>query len=93
MGFLGFGEKKSGGLDPKDVADMLHAVMEADRSVYAKMVVQRLTLQDKVITASEHFADEKALLRGGATWQNALFYRGLSRHRGGGGLREMPQRP
>ena len=42
MGFLGFGEKKSGGLDPKDVADMLHAVMEADRSVYAKMVVQRL---------------------------------------------------
>jgi len=61
MGFLGFGEKKSGGLDPKDVADMLHAVMEADRSVYTKMVVQRLTLQDKVITASEHFADEKAL--------------------------------
>jgi hypothetical protein len=61
MGFLGFGEKKSGGLDPKDVADMLHAVMEADRSVYTKVVVQRLTLQDKVITASEHFTDEKAL--------------------------------
>jgi hypothetical protein len=61
MGFLGFGEKKSDGLDPKDVADMLHAVMEADRSVYTKAVVQRLTLQDKVITASEHFADEKAL--------------------------------
>jgi hypothetical protein len=61
MGFLGFGEKKSSGLDPEDVADMLHAVMEADRSVYTKVVVQRLTLQDKVITASEHFADEKAL--------------------------------
>ena len=61
MGFFGLGEKKNGGLDPKDVADMLHAVMEADRSVYTKMVVQRLTLQDKVITASEHFADEKAL--------------------------------
>jgi hypothetical protein len=61
MGFLGFGEKASGGLDPKDVADMLHAVMEADRSVYTKVIVQRLTLQDKVIAASEHYADEKAL--------------------------------
>jgi hypothetical protein len=61
MGFLGFGEQKSGGLDPEDVADMLHAVMEADRSVYTKAVVQRLTLLDKVIEASEHFTDEKAL--------------------------------
>jgi hypothetical protein len=62
MGFLGFGEKKKdGGVDPKDVADMLHAVMDADRAVYTKMVVQRLTLQDKVIAASEHFVDEKAL--------------------------------
>jgi hypothetical protein len=61
MGFLGFGGKTSGGIDPKDVADMLHAVMEADRSVYTKVVVQRLTLQDKVIAASEHYADEKAL--------------------------------
>lgn len=60
MGFLGFGESK-GGLPFKDAADMLHAVMEADRRVYTRVVVQRLTLQDKVITASEHYADEKAL--------------------------------
>lgn len=60
MGFFGFGESKSG-LPLKDAADMLHAVMEADRTVYTRVVVQRLTLQDKVITASEHYADEKAL--------------------------------
>lgn len=61
MGFLGFGENKSGGLAPKDVADMLHTVMEADRTVYTKQVVNRLVVQDKVIKASEHFKDEKAL--------------------------------
>jgi len=60
MGFLGFGGSKSG-LPLKDAADMLHAVMEADRTVYTRVVIQRLTLQDKVITASEHYADEKAL--------------------------------
>jgi hypothetical protein len=48
-------------LEPRDVADMLHAVMSADRTVYTKQVVNRLTLKDKVIKASEHFEDEKAL--------------------------------
>jgi Protein of unknown function (DUF3365) len=48
-------------LEPKDVADMLHAVMSSDRAVYTKMVVNRLTLKDKVITADEHFEDNKAL--------------------------------
>jgi len=60
MGFFGFGASKSG-LPLKDAADMLHAVMEADRTVYTRVVVQRLTLQDKVITASEHYSDERAL--------------------------------
>jgi hypothetical protein len=49
------------GLEYKDVADMLHAVMESDRTVYTRKVVNRLTLQDKVIKASEHHEDEKAL--------------------------------
>ncbi len=49
------------GLEPKDVADMLHAVMSADRTIYTRQVVNRLTLKDKVITASEHFDDDKAL--------------------------------
>jgi hypothetical protein len=49
------------GIEPKDVADMLHAVMSSDRTVYTRVVVNRLTLKDKVITASEHFEDDKAL--------------------------------
>ena len=49
------------GLDYQDVADMLHAVMSSDRTVYTKVVVNRLTLKDQVITASEHFEDDKAL--------------------------------
>jgi len=47
---------------PKQLADMLHMVMESDRTVYTRLIVNRLTLQDKVITASEHFEDEQALV-------------------------------
>ena len=47
---------------PKQTADMLHMVMESDRTVYTRLIVNRLTLQDKVITASEHFEDDKALV-------------------------------
>lgn len=59
MGFFGSGDKT--GVAPQDVTDMLHTVMASDRTVYTKLVVNRLMLQDKVIKASEHFADEKAL--------------------------------
>lgn len=45
----------------KDMADALHAVMEADRTVYTRIVVNRLANEDKVIKASEHFKDDKAL--------------------------------
>lgn len=45
----------------KDMADALHAVMESDRTVYTRLVVNRLQNEDKVIKASEHFKDEKAL--------------------------------
>lgn len=48
------------GIEPKDVADMLHAVMESDRTIYTKMIVQRLVKKEKVLKASEHFEDEKA---------------------------------
>ena len=60
MGVLGHRARR-GGIDPKDVADMLHTVMSSDRTVYTKMVVNRLMIEDKVIKASEHFQDEKAL--------------------------------
>jgi len=46
---------------PKQLADMLHMVMDSDRTVYTRVIVNRLTLQDKVITASEHFEDNQAL--------------------------------
>jgi hypothetical protein len=46
---------------PQQMADALHAVMEADRTVYTRMVVNRLQNDEKVITASEHWQDDKAL--------------------------------
>jgi hypothetical protein len=48
-------------ITPKTMADALHAVMDSDRTVYTKNVVNRLANQEKVITASEHFVDDKAL--------------------------------
>jgi len=59
----GCGEKTEAptGIEPKTMADALHAVMDSDRTVYTKMVVNRLMTDDKVIKASEHFMDDKAL--------------------------------
>lgn len=48
-------------ITPKAMADALHAVMSADRTVYTRMVVNRLQNDEKVIKASEHFMDDKAL--------------------------------
>jgi len=48
------------GVSYEDVADMLIAVMVADRTVYTTKVVNRLT-KEKVITADEHFDDKKTL--------------------------------
>jgi hypothetical protein len=45
----------------KEMADALHAVMESDRTVYTRLVVNRLQNDEKVIKASEHFKDDKAL--------------------------------
>jgi hypothetical protein len=49
------------GLSYQQMADALHAVMEADRTVYTRMVVNRLQNEEKVINASEHWQDDKAL--------------------------------
>jgi hypothetical protein len=46
---------------PRQLADLLHLVMDSDRTTYTRVIVNRLTLQDKVITASEHFEDDHAL--------------------------------
>jgi hypothetical protein len=49
------------GISPQQMADALHAVMESDRAVYTKKVVNRLQNEENVILASEHWQDEKAL--------------------------------
>jgi hypothetical protein len=41
--------------------DALYEVMSADREVYASQVVHRLQNQDRVIKASEHWKEDKAL--------------------------------
>jgi len=46
----------------KVMADALHMVMDSDRAVYTKRIVNRLAAKEKVIKASEHFDDEKALV-------------------------------
>ena len=66
IGVLGAGcgsgpHVEGGGVAPKDVADAIAAVVAADRAVYAREVVNRLAATEKVITASEHFRDDKAL--------------------------------
>lgn len=48
------------GIPPKDVADMLHAVMDSDRTIYTRMIVGRLVAKHKLIKASEFFEDDKA---------------------------------
>ena len=49
------------GLPYQQVTDMLHLVMASDRTIYTKQVVARLAAKEKVIKASEHFVDDKAL--------------------------------
>jgi hypothetical protein len=57
----GCGAKESSGISPQQMADALHAVMESDRTVYTKNVVNRLQNEENVIKASEHWKDDKAL--------------------------------
>jgi hypothetical protein len=45
----------------KMTADAVHAVIAADRGTYAKMVVDRLQNEDKVIKATEHWRDDHTL--------------------------------
>jgi len=49
-------------ITPKAMADALHVVMDSDRTVYTRKIVNRLVKKDKVIEASEHFEDDKALV-------------------------------
>jgi len=46
----------------KDIADSLHMIMESDRTVYTRLIVNRLQNEEKLIKASEHWKDDKALV-------------------------------
>jgi hypothetical protein len=46
----------------KEIADALHVIMESDRTVYTRLIVNRLQNEEKVIKASEHWKDDKALV-------------------------------
>lgn len=54
-------DKPSSSIHPQNIADALYAVMEANRTVYAKIIVNRLVNEEKVIEASEHWRDDRAL--------------------------------
>jgi len=47
------------GLEPQKVADMLHAVMKADRTVYTKQVVNRLIKQQKVTIVNPETSEQE----------------------------------
>lgn len=52
--------KKDAAFTPQELTDMLHVVMESDRAVYTKKVVNRLK-DAGIIKATEHFDDDKTL--------------------------------
>ncbi|RBP51348.1 Tll0287-like domain-containing protein [Arenicella xantha] len=48
-------------ISPQRMADAIFAVIESDRAIYTKHVVNRLQNEEEVITADEHWEDEQAL--------------------------------
>lgn len=46
---------------PSDMTDALYTVIESDRTVYSRHVVDRLQDEEKLIHSSENWQDEKAL--------------------------------
>lgn len=50
------------GITPQSMADALHMVLDTDRTVYTKLIVNRLQNEEKVIKASEHWKEDKALV-------------------------------
>lgn len=46
---------------PQEMADALHAVIAADREVYARHILQRLAGDEKLLKVSENWEQDKAL--------------------------------
>lgn len=82
LSFGGKSEEGVPGIPPEKVADYLHAVIEADRTIYTTHVVERM--QDKGITfAAEHWEQRNAL----PLPAQFLKYAGRLAAEGGSGLR------
>jgi hypothetical protein len=58
----GGSEESASAISPQLMADSLHSVMEADRTVYTKLIVNRLQNEEQIIKASEHWKDDKTLV-------------------------------
>ncbi len=56
------GGTPQGGITPQQMTDALHTVLETDRTVYTRLIVNRLQNEEKVIKASEHWKEDKALV-------------------------------
>jgi hypothetical protein len=54
--------KPAGNITPQQLTDALHLVLENDRTVYTRLIVNRLQNEEKVIKASEHWKEDKALV-------------------------------
>ena len=59
---LTFAPAMSSDMEYQTVTDLLHLVMSSDRTVYTRMIVNHLAVEEGVIKASEHFKDDKALV-------------------------------
>lgn len=62
LALAGGAQAAAGGWSYQEIADALHAIMESDRTVYTRLIVNRLQNEEKVIKASEHWKDDKALV-------------------------------
>lgn len=49
------------GVPHRQVADMLYELAFANRKVYTRDIVQRLSNEESVVTTSEHYKDQKGL--------------------------------
>ncbi len=58
----GGGSSNDAGVKHQQITDALFSVMEADRQVYADLIVHRLENEEGVIKTSEHWRDDKALI-------------------------------
>ena len=55
-------KNKGGVISAKQFTDAIHTVLAVDRAVYTKLIISRLAVKEKVIKASEHWLEDKALV-------------------------------